>query len=359
MSTPPYKDELIQIYVVDRLHGITFFRNALPVFYLLLTSLVLQAQSAAEHLNQGRNFQDIGDFPNAVSMYSRALKSEPDLTAALFNRAACLIEMNENAAAKKDLNHLLRIHPDDLEAMERRGVVEFNLGNWMAAAQDFSRVLQEGTSVDLLLNRATAYLKLEQADLCLADLKLCEKYEPSNGRLHAVYGDFFLYKNDRLKALRYYKKALLSDENNAEVLNNIGYLETQNENFGEAEKYFKKALAVKSDTRIYAHLALAQMKTGNFIEAMDNVALALEPDSKESIAFFVKGRFAMENGNPEEAIDNFNTVIDLDPTYMPAYLQRAKAKRDLDLSEEAKEDLMKVLELAPDNKEARVLLTKD
>lgn len=337
----------------------TFFLKNTSILLLAFFSLGLNAQPEVDFLNQGRNFQDIGDWQNAYSMYSQALGLQNEMPEALFNRAECLIQMDDHEAAREDLNLLLKNNPNDLQAIERRGVTEFYQKNWMAAAQDFSQVLMTEESVDLLLNRAIAYLELDQTDLALADLKKCETYEPSNHRLQAVFGDYFLKKKDRLKALQYYKKALRFDGNNAEVLNNLGYLEIQNENYGEAEKYFKEAVSIKADNRIYAHLALAQMKTGNFIEAMDNVALALEPDSNEPLAFFVRGRFSMENGNPEHAIEDFDMAISLDSAYMPAYLQRAKAKRAANLLEEAKIDLEKVLELSPDNEEARELLVRD
>ena len=359
MNTILNKNELIQIHVIDNLNGLIFFRKNILIFLLAFFCSGLQAQPEIDFLNQGRSFHDAGDWQNAYLMYSQALGLQPNMPEALFNRAECLLQMDDHEAAIEDLNLLLLKSPNDIQAIERRGVAEFYQEHWMAAAQDFSQVLMKEESVDLLLNRAIAYLELEQFQLALIDLEKCESYEPSNRRLQAVFGDYYLKKKDRLKARNYYKKALLFDENNAEVLNNLGYLEIQNENYREAEKHFKKAISINPNNRIYAHLALAQMKTGNFIEAMDNVALALEPDSNEPLAFFVKGRFSMENGNPKKAIENFDTAIELDPNYMPAYLQRAKAKWAANMLEPAKEDLKKVLELAPENEEAQKLLRKE
>lgn len=337
----------------------TIFKSSIAVLFFSFLVSTLHSQNASEFLNQGRTLQDAERWQDASDMYSQALSMSPDLEAALFNRAECSIQLKDFAQATKDLNLLLKDSPNDMQALERRGIAEFYQNNWMSAAQDFSRVLDSMEVIDVRLNRASAFLKLDMPEEALQDILVCEKYEPGAPRLHAVFGDYFSYKNDYLNSVGQYKKALLADEKNAEVLNNIGVLEMQNENSRIAEQYFEKAIAVNPDARIYAHLALAQMDNKNFIDAMDNVALSLEMNPNESIAHFVKGRFKMENGNYAAALASFNQAISIDSKYTAAYLQRAKANRNLNQLEESELDLRKVLELDAENEEARGLLTRE
>ncbi len=65
---------------------------------------------------------------------------------------------------------------------------------------------------------------------------------------------FFLNENFKEAELKY-KAALMDDENNTTVLNNLGLLYHQQKNFDEAEKYFEKAITLNSKDVYHVNLA--------------------------------------------------------------------------------------------------------
>ena len=68
---------------------------------------------------------------------NRALKLEPKLTNAFYNRAYAKSEMGRHQEAIEDYNKSIRLNPRSESAYYNRGLAKFNLGMHKAAVADY------------------------------------------------------------------------------------------------------------------------------------------------------------------------------------------------------------------------------
>ena len=90
--------------------------------------------------------------------------------------------------------------------------------------------------------------------------------------------------NDR--ALKAFEAAVRADKNNAQYLNNYGFLLLQTSNFESAVKHLKRAAKLSpNDARIWNNLAIAQCQREKFDEAYQSFVRAVgEYDGRVNMA---------------------------------------------------------------------------
>ena len=325
----------------------------LPI--LLLIPLFTFSQTD-KYFEKGQELQLAENWNEAIVRYEIALNHNPNYEDALFNHAICAMHLNKMTVVKKDLNNILSINPNNMEAIEWRGGIALNEKRWQDAISDFSTVLKEEEVFEARLNRANAYLENNQLDLAYADLASCRNQQPYHGGVNAALGDYHLKKENLPEARKAYNKSLESNPENAIVLNNCGIIATKEKDFDSAIDYLKNASDIEPRSDIFAHLAMAYIEKGDMVNAAQYTSLAIAKDFKESRAHFALGMLNFKKGIFDEAVEDFNTAVDNDPNFTEAILMRGKANIELALTLAAKSDLEKVISLEPENIEAKRLL---
>jgi len=84
---------------------------------------------------------------------------------------------------------------------------------------------------------------------------------------HNLLGISYEMKGLRRLALESLEASLKGDHDQAEHLNDYGYLLIKNGDYDRAIKFLKRAVKVKSDERFLNNLALAQVQAGKFDDA--------------------------------------------------------------------------------------------
>jgi Flp pilus assembly protein TadD len=99
-------------------------------------------------------------------------------------------------------------------------------------------------------------------------------------------------KGLRERALQSFEVAVHSEENNAEHLNNLGFLLFKSGDYERASKYLKKAAKLSpKDARIWNNLALTQCQRGKFDDAFDSFVKAVgEFDGHVNLAAQLQSR---------------------------------------------------------------------
>jgi len=330
----------------------TIKMKLLPIL-LLLPYLVF---SQNEYFEKGKEKHSQQNWNEAMAYYEVALDHDPTHEKALFNHALCAKELNKMTVVKRDINKILSINPNNLEAIDWKGCIAMIEGRWQDAIYEFTTVLKNEDAFEVRLNRAISYLENNQLDLCYEDLALCKKRQNNDDRVNATFGDYHLKKENLTEAFTAYKKSLDANPDNAMVLNNCGILSINKQDFDAAIKYFERAIELEPRSDIFSHLAMAFIEKENLSSAAKYAHLALAKDLKESRAHFALGMINFKNGIYEEAVEDFDMAIEFEPNYNEALLMRAKASIELDMTLAAKHDLKKLLSLESNNKEANRLL---
>lgn len=84
---------------------------------------------------------------------------------------------------------------------------------------------------------------------------------------------------DLRSAENYYKKAMKADKTFASAVNNAGTVEYEKKHYGKAVKYYKKALKIRTDmATVYTNLGYAYFEQKNYLDAVVSFRQALEID---------------------------------------------------------------------------------
>jgi Flp pilus assembly protein TadD len=142
----------------------------------------------------------------------------------------------------------------------------------------------------------------------IAELTTATSLEPKSSEAHTLLGVAYENKGLRDRALQSFEVALHADEDNAEHLNNFGFLLYKNGDFDRAAKYLKKAAKLSpTNPRIWNNLGLVQSERGHFDDAYRSFTRATDEfGARLSIAAQLQQR-----GRAKEAIKHLEKALGL------------------------------------------------
>jgi Tfp pilus assembly protein PilF len=120
------------------------------------------------------------------------------------------------------------------------------------------------------LERGRTLLNGGNVNEAMIYLSTAASTDPKLHEAHSLLGVAYETKGLRDRAFESFEKALKGDENNAEYLNNLGYLHFKNGNYDKAAKYVKQAVKVAPQTqRYWNNLGLIQSQRAKWDEAYE------------------------------------------------------------------------------------------
>ncbi|MFQ5935067.1 MAG: tetratricopeptide repeat protein [Acidiferrobacterales bacterium] len=136
---------------------------------------------------------------------------------------------------------------------------------------------------DLLYARALIAEKLDKIDLTEGDLRAILQQDPDNAQALNALGYTLADRTDRhQEALKLIQRALELKPDDPFILDSMGWVQYRLGNSAEAIKYLKRALSIRNDAEISAHLGEVLWVTGDRTQARSVWKKALEdtPDSE-------------------------------------------------------------------------------
>jgi Flp pilus assembly protein TadD len=164
---------------------------------------------------------------------------------------------------------------------------------------------------------------LENQDLNAAILELSEaaSANPKLSEASTLLGVAYWRKGLRDLAERSFENAVRLNKDDAQNLNNLGFLHYENQDYEKATKYFKRAAKLSpNDPRIWNNLGMAQSERGKFDDAYEsfvhaqgeykghlNVAARLERsgDTRKAIRHLEQA-VALQPNSPEVLVKLIN-----------------------------------------------------
>ena len=243
---------------------------------------------------------------------------------------------------KKDSNKLERISAKDAKRFESAPPIELSKTTPAAA------VSSPGTTPDKQGMMTTANLSASEAlsaravehlekgrallnshDLngAIGELSLAASADPKLSEASTLLGVAYWRKGLRDRAARAFETAVKIKKDDAQNLNNLGFLHYENGDYESATKYLKRAARLApNDPRIWNNLGLAQSERGKFDDAVKsftqavgevksrlNVAerLRYQGDNEEAARHLEKAR-AIAPDSPEVLAKLLNLYLVLD-----------------------------------------------
>ncbi|KAJ1954935.1 RNA polymerase II-associated protein 3 [Dipsacomyces acuminosporus] len=94
-------------------------------------------KKAEELKAQGNSAFTRGDYASAVAQYSKAIDADRTNSVYFTNRAMALIKLERYGEAAEDCTQALRLSPNSVKALWRRGTAHFHLNKYREARDDF------------------------------------------------------------------------------------------------------------------------------------------------------------------------------------------------------------------------------
>jgi tetratricopeptide (TPR) repeat protein len=200
------------------------------IFNLFLTLIITQgvfAQTGFQGLiNSGNEKLKGKSYKDAITDFSKALKEQPNDTAALGGIIKACLLSNDLKEAQKQIDNAIKTYPKYPEFLFRRGILNNMKGEFEKALEDFEVTISMNPSNSLLvqvyLNLGATHLKQETFDAALDDYNKGLALSPRNPSIYNYRG----YTNYKLgnytEAIKDYNNAIDLDPNNPASYYNRG-----------------------------------------------------------------------------------------------------------------------------------------
>jgi len=305
----------------------------LRIVFVLLASATIWAQAprgdvqggplgaAAQHLQQGKVEQAIRECKSVLASDPRSAPAHMLLGLAyLAQRSTAMV-----AEAKAELQQALDLDPELLQARFYLARLYLDQGLSEKAQEQLERGLRQSPGLPVFLSLlGEVRRKLGDPGASLELNRKALEAEPAMTPAHYFLGLAYLDLKQEQAAMAEFEKAVHSLSVTPEMYNTMASLDIRNQQFGEAEDYCRKAIAL-DPSRPDAYLNLARVY--NARHASDKALEALRAALPEGKAFSVSEYYqgleadvAVERGAAytdkkmfAQAIEEYTRALDFDP----------------------------------------------
>jgi len=158
---------------------------ALPIVLVLAVAAALwfavpQTDTAIAANNQGFNYNNQGEYNQAIVAFNKAIELDPNFALAYNNRGWAYIELEQYEQGIADCTKAIELDPSLALAYSNRGWAYIRLGQYEQGIADCTKAIELDPSLALAYNnRGWAYIELEQYEQAIADYDKAIELDPS------------------------------------------------------------------------------------------------------------------------------------------------------------------------------------
>ncbi len=266
------------------------------------------------HFSLARNYEESGNFLNALDEYKKAIQQDPQSPALYIELANAYLRNRQLNNAIREAESAVRVDPESLEAHRLLGSIYYSIvrnedsGRTPTSSEYLKKAIQEYEKICSLDNTDTSSL--------------------------VVLSLLYRYDGQGEKAVETAKRLLDKAPSSEAGLANLAQIYSEQGNTQEAINVFKKALEVNPNSpRILEQMAIAYEQVKDYPNAIQayRKAMALDEDSLELRKGLAQA--LLDNKQDEEAEKEFLKILEADPDEGVAYFRLAqiyKNRRDFD-----------------------------
>lgn len=278
-----------------------------------------------------------GKYRKSKDNFLKAVSFKPSITNGWVN-AAVISRINGDANDSINLlKKALKFDKNDFFIFHNLGMSYLINGNAELAIDNFKRALVlNPDDIDSKIFHAFTIAKYKKFEI---GLNILEELASTSDDLILNYniGVILQENKDFDKAIKYYHKCILQNENDFSSLMNLGFCYGLIRKYDDAIKYTQKAISINSeDYMTWINLGNAFLHDGKYPEALCNYTEATKLEPMISIGWRSIGEVYKITDEYEKALVYYNKAIKLDPndhlTYFGIY-GCAIELEDLELSQ--------------------------
>lgn len=318
--------------------------NVAAVIYWDFYGVVLVADVGAVPVAKSRNRP-------AVRQKTRAASAGSD---ALFEQARSHLLQGKPVLAEAVCRHIIEADPAHVDALQLLGVIEFQSGNFAAAAGLLQRAVRRAPeAAGLHCNLGLALQALGRMDEALASYNRALVLKPEFAEAHNNRGNLLMEMQRPDEALASYRRAVQLRPDFAEAQFNLGRLLLDRQPPQEALAAFDRALQAGPDNA-EAHFwrgnALLELARPEEAAASYRRSLQLRPDIAET--HYNLANTLLDLGRYKEALTAYDHALKLRPDYVEALYNLSSALQELGRHADAIPGYERLLQVAPGHRYA-------
>ena len=330
----------------------------LTVVCLLLANVTF-AQPSGENF-YARNI-DLGtdaELQSNIFAFDVLLSEDPDNVPARYLRARAYFELEKYHRATIDLDHIVFLESENVDALELRAESRFALADFDAALYDYRAVLRLQDNYRNRMNVGLTQLAASRPDEALQTFRSAQHLAANSAEVHTGMADAFFMKGKAYyrQALSYYNRALLDEPHYTHALTNRAKLAYRTGNIDDAVRDLEKVVLMEASYEAYLKLAHCRLEQGEWADAETLVYEAAKLNDEDAELYYTQGMIETIKGDCESAAANFYVTKGQDPDYAPYVLATAEAFIGCKNYDEAAPLLAEYLQMVGEDDYAQKLL---
>ena len=326
---------------------LTWFGHAVIAFWLLLPggAGILHAQSStgAEHAARAAQLVQAGDLKGAEAEMRQAVELSPKEPQYLARLGLILGMQRRPEAAAESFERALALDPNNLAVRRNLALSQWQMGRLAAARENLDLILKaEPGDAQALLLLGMVLIDARRYAAALAVAQAATEAMPSSYRAHAVKALAEMRMQRFTDSAKSYARAAELNPNAPEV--SVGLAMSLwasgsiSESFATFEQGLKRFPEDAYHCLEYGRLLLKSAKPNDSAAEARSVALlqsALKLNSSLSGAHYLLGDLALRRGNTEAARQHLEQAVKLDPESSKIHFALFRTYRRLGRTEDA------------------------
>ncbi|MGI6046921.1 MAG: tetratricopeptide repeat protein [Petrimonas sp.] len=318
---------------------------------VFLSALSVSSQVNTDRVMMiGKNALYFEDYVLAIQYFNQVISAKSYLADPYYFRAMAKFMLDDFKGAEEDANLCIERNPYYTAAYQLRGAARQNQEKFELAATDYQRSLEFFPEDRLtLVNMAIVNVELKHYEVAEKFFEVLIRRFPDYIPGYLTRGQMHLERNDTLKALADYDKAIEIDPYTAQSFSARGLLQFQLKDYNKALADLDEAIRLDPYfTGNYINRGLVKYNLNDLRGAMADYDRVIEVDENNLIARFNRGLLRAQVADNNRAIRDFDKVIEMEPENTIAYINRAMLHAEIGDNVSAIQDLNFVLNEHPD-----------
>jgi tetratricopeptide (TPR) repeat protein len=279
------------------------------------------AQKAIERNNAGLALTEKGAFQAAIREFDQALRLDPALAAAYYNRGQTYFRLGKLDEALADFEANLRLAPRYAYGVAARGEVWAQRGDFERALLEYGAALRLAPeNPSLLARRGFARFRRNDFDGALADFESALRFNPKESLAHRGRGMVCMARSELDKALAELDQAIALGDRDPTIYVLRGQVWLGKNDLERAEAEFTEAL--KKDPKqadAFRDRGLAWLLAKQFRRAITDLDAATQLNPTDAVSWNNRGAAFVRTGNYARAAADLRESIRLAPSLPNPY----------------------------------------
>ena len=259
---------------------------------------------------------EIDDCDKALEDSDEAIRLDPEMDDAYFNRGRCRLLEGDIPGGMRDLKQCVRLNPEHDRCWKHLAEVYILLEEYDAAYEAGFRASELDTvNTEYLEVTGVALVFLKRYDEAHLYFDRILAIDPEHEDIWAFKADVYRASGDADSTMYSMERALEQSPENTNYLGNVAFLKAEAEEFEDAAALFERLIELSdANPYIFNNYGYVLFRTGKTDEAIQMIAQSLRMDSENSYAYRNLALIHIAENDTDKACRMLDKALDLDFT---------------------------------------------